>query len=46
MDIYLVVEVIQKLLGHKDIHTTQIYATMLTSTLARKMEKMGRVRND
>jgi len=38
------IEVVQKLLGHKDIHTTMIYAKMLTKTLVREMEKMGRVK--
>ena len=40
------IEVVQKLLGHTDIQTTQIYARMLTSTIVREMEKMGKVRND
>jgi len=39
-------EVVQKLLGHTDIKTTQIYAKMLTSTMVKEMEKMGRVRKD
>jgi len=39
-------EVVQKLLGHTDIKTTQIYAKMLTSTIVKEMEKMGRVRKD
>ncbi len=40
------IEVVQKLLGHTDIQTTQIYAKMLTSTIVREMAKMGKVRND
>ncbi len=40
------IEVVQKLLGHTDIQTTQIYARMLTSTVVREMAKMGKVRND
>jgi len=40
------VEVVQKLMGHTDIKTTQIYAKMLTSTIVKEMKKMGRVRKD
>ena len=40
------VEVVQKLMGHTDIQTTQIYAKMLTSTLVKEMEKMGKVKKD
>ena len=40
------IEVVQKLMGHTDIQTTQIYAKMLTSTIVKEMEKMGKVRND
>jgi len=38
------IEVVQKLLGHTDIKTTQIYAKMLTSTIIREMEKLGKVK--
>ena len=40
------IEVVQKLMGHTDIQTTQIYAKMLTSTIVKEMEKMGKIRND
>jgi len=40
------VEAVQKLMGHTNIKTTQIYAKMLTSTIVKEMEKMGRVRKD
>jgi integrase/recombinase XerD len=40
------IEVIQKLLGHTDIQTTQIYAKMLTSTITKEMEKMGKLTNN
>jgi site-specific recombinase XerD len=38
------IEVVQKLLGHTDLKTTQIYAKMLTSTIVKEMEKMGKVK--
>jgi site-specific recombinase XerD len=38
------IEVVQKLLGHTDLKTTQIYAKMLTSTVVKEMEKMGKVK--
>jgi site-specific recombinase XerD len=38
--------VVQKLLGHTGIHTTQIYAKLLTSTIVKEMEKMGKTRKD
>ncbi len=37
------IEVVQKLMGHTDIQTTQIYAKMLTSTIVKEMEKMGKI---
>ncbi len=40
------VEVVQKLMGHTNIQTTQIYAKMLTSTIVKEMGKMGKVRKD
>ena len=40
------IEVVQKLLGHTDLQTTQIYAKMLTSTVVKEMGKMGNVKND
>jgi len=40
------VEVVQKLMGHTDIQTTQIYAKLLTSTIVKEMQKMGRTRKD
>jgi len=33
-------------MGHIDIQTTQIYAKMLTSTIVKEMEKMGKVSKD
>jgi integrase/recombinase XerD len=38
------IEVVQKLLGHNDLKTTQIYSKMLTSTIVKEMEKMGKVK--
>jgi len=35
------IEVVQKLLSHTDIKTTQIYAKLLTETMFKEMEKMG-----
>ena len=34
------IEVVQKLLSHTDIKTTQIYAKFLTETMFKEMEKM------
>lgn len=34
-------EVVQKILGHSNIRTTQIYAKMQTSTLEKEMEKLN-----
>lgn len=36
------IETVSKMLGHKDIATTQIYATMLDQTVS---EDMGRMRD-
>jgi integrase/recombinase XerD len=38
------IEVVQKLLGQKDIKTTMVYAKMQRQTLAKEMKKMGRGR--
>lgn len=38
------IEVVQKLIGHTDLKTTQIYAKLLTSTIVKEMEKMGKVK--
>jgi len=35
------IEVVQKLLGHTDIRTTQIYAKMMTNTIVKEMQKMN-----
>ena len=38
------IEVVQKLLGHTDIRTTQLYAKMMTPTIIKEMEKFGKIK--